>query len=59
MNVRALERGLGAVEVPLEAGQREFGENEISRTLSGVARAAWGILSQLYRLREEACARPS
>jgi len=59
MNVRALELGLGAVEVPLEAGQREFGENEISRTLSGVARAAWGILSQLYRLREEACARPS
>ena len=59
MNVRALELGLGVVEVPLPASPREFGENAISRTLSDVVRAGVGILSQIYRLREESCARPS
>jgi len=59
MNVRALEMGLGVVEVPLPPSQREFGENAISRTFAGVVGAAVGILGKIYRLREESCARPS
>ena len=59
MNVRALEMGLGVVEVPLPSSQRAFGQDSISRTASGVFGAAKEILVQLYRLREESCARPS
>ncbi|MEM8882859.1 MAG: glycosyltransferase [Planctomycetota bacterium] len=59
MNVRALERGMDVVEVELPAGERPFGENQISGTLRGVVGAGWGILTKLYVLREESCGRPS
>ncbi|MHC4137204.1 MAG: glycosyltransferase [Planctomycetota bacterium] len=60
MNVRALERGLDVVEVGLPASARVHGEDRISGTLKGVVGAGYGILRQLYRLRQEqSCRRPS
>ncbi|MHC4819367.1 MAG: glycosyltransferase, partial [Planctomycetota bacterium] len=60
MNVRALELGLGVVEVGLPASARTHGEDRISGTLTGVLGAGYGILRQLYRLRQEqSCRRPS
>jgi hypothetical protein len=53
MNVRAIELGLGVVEVGLPASQRAHGENRISGTLAGVVGAGYGILRQLYRLKEQ------
>jgi len=59
MNVRALELGIGVVEVALPGSEREHGENRISRTVTGVVRTGYHILRQLYVLRERSCARPS
>jgi hypothetical protein len=59
MNVRALELGLKVVEVPLPASVRARGEDRISGTLRGVLGAGFGILSRLYRLREQSCRQPS
>ena len=59
MNVRALELGMGVVEVPLPGSERAFGRNRISGTFAGVVRTGYGILSQLYRLREQSCRLPS
>lgn len=53
MNVRALELGLGVVEVGLPAGERVFGGNRISGTLAGVLGAGYGILRRLHRLKEQ------
>jgi hypothetical protein len=60
MNVRALELGLGVVEVGLPASARAHGDDRISGTLRGVLGAGYGILRQLHRLRQEqSCRRPS
>lgn len=53
MNVRALQRGMEIVEVPLPPSGRSRGKNRISGTVRGVAGAAWGMLRRLFRLREE------
>jgi glycosyltransferase A (GT-A) superfamily protein (DUF2064 family) len=53
MNVRALERGMKIVEVPLPSSRRRHGSNRISGTLRGTAGAGWGMLRTLFRLREE------
>ena len=59
MNVRALELGMAVVEVALPASERRFGRNRIGGTVKGVVRAGGGILSRLWRLREETCGTPS
>lgn len=51
MNVRALEAGIGVVEVALPAGARRHGVDRISRTVAGVVGAGWGILSRIVLLR--------
>ena len=52
MNVRALEAGMGVVEIPLEASDRRHGENRISRTWRGVFGAGSGMLRRLFLLHE-------
>ena len=56
MNVRALELGIGVVEVALPAGRRLHGTNRISGTLRGVLGAGIGILREIHRLKETPCA---
>ncbi len=55
MNVRALEHGIGVVEVELPGSEREFGENQISATVRGVVRTGYGMLHRIFHLREETC----
>jgi len=59
MNVRALERGMGVVEVGLPTAPRPHGRDRISGTWAGIFGAGAGMLRQLYRLREESCRQPS
>ena len=59
MNVRALERGMGVVEIALPTAPRPHGQNRISGTWAGIWGAGVGMLRQLYRLREESCRQPS
>lgn len=57
LNVRALERGLEVVEVPVTRARRPHGTDAISGTWRGVVRAGHGILRRLFALREASCAR--
>jgi glycosyltransferase involved in cell wall biosynthesis len=53
MQVRALEEGLGIVEVPVDYFPRAAGDSKISGSFLGVLRAGWGILTMVTRLRCE------
>jgi hypothetical protein len=62
MNVRALQLGLGVVEVPAPSAKRMHGKDAITRSLRGVVGAGRGILGRIRALREEAlcpCRPPS
>jgi len=53
MNVRALDLGIGVVEVPLTPSRRAHGADRISGTLRGSVAAGWGMLRMLFRLNEQ------
>lgn len=52
MNVRALEVGLGVVEVPLAPAPRPDGRDRITGSLRSALAAGAGILRRLYQLHE-------
>ncbi|MDE2753319.1 MAG: glycosyltransferase family 2 protein [Gemmatimonadota bacterium] len=51
MQVKAIQRGLRVVEVPVDALRRRFGRSKVGGTLRGVGGAGVGILSMIARLR--------
>ncbi len=54
MNVRALQRGLGVVEVSLPSGGRRHGRNRITGSWRSSLAAGWGMLRRLLLLRADA-----
>ena len=51
MQIKAIQRGLRVVEVPVDALRRRFGRSKVGGTVRGVAGASAGILSMIARLR--------
>lgn len=51
MQVKAAERGLRTMEVPVASGPRVAGRSKISGSVIGSARAAWRMLEIVARLR--------
>lgn len=50
MQVRALQRGLKVMEVPVKYGKRVAGENKVSGNLAASVQAGWKILWTVARL---------
>ena len=51
MQVKAIQRGLTVVEVPVDTLRRRFGKSKVGGTLRGVIGASVGILSTIAALR--------
>ncbi len=51
MQVKAIQRGMHVVEVPVDALRRRFGRSKVGGTLRGVVGAGVGIVSTILKLR--------
>ena len=53
MQIKAIQRHLRVVEVPVDSLRRRFGRSKVGGTVKGVIGASVGILGTIYRLRNE------